>query len=78
MCSSCGGEMKERLVQHAYHWEGKFFAFEDVLARVCRRCGERTYDAEVVKAMERAVLEQPEPKCILHVPVWSYQEVVAA
>ena len=78
MCSFCGGEIKERLVQHEYRWEGKLFVFEDVPARVCRQCGERTYDAAVVKAMERAVLEQPEPKRILHVPVWSYTELVAA
>lgn len=78
MCSFCGGELEERLVQHEYRWEGKLFVFEDVPARVCRQCGERYYDATVVKAMERAVLEQPEPKRILRVPVWSYTEVVAA
>jgi YgiT-type zinc finger domain-containing protein len=77
-CSFCGGELEERLVQHEYRWEGKLFVFEDVPARVCRQCGERYFDANVVKAMERAVLEQPEPKRILRVPVFSYSEVVAA
>ena len=77
-CSSCGGELEERLVQHEYRWEGKLFVFESVPARVCRQCGERYFDAKVVKVMERAVLEQLEAKCILHVPVFSYSELVVA
>jgi len=68
--------VEERLVQHEYRWEGDLFVFEEVPARVCRQCGETYFDAKVVKAMERAVLEQLKPKRILHVPVFSYPEVV--
>ena len=75
-CSFCSGEL-ERLVQHEYRWEGKLFVFEDVPAYVCRQCEEK-YFAQVVKAMERAVLSQLEPKRILHVPVFSYAKVAAA
>jgi len=77
-CSFCDGELEEQLVQHEYHWEGKLFVFEDVPARVCRQCGERYFDAVVVKAMEQAVLEQLEPKRILQVPVFSYTDLAAA
>jgi YgiT-type zinc finger domain-containing protein len=77
-CSFCSGELEERLVQHEYRWEGKLFVFEDVPAYVCRQCGEKYFDAQVVKAMEKAVLSQLEPKRILHVPVFSYAEVAAA
>jgi len=77
-CSFCDGELEERLVQHEYRWEGKLFVFEDVPARVCRQCGEKYFDAKVVKAMERAVLDQLEPKRILQVPLFSYSEVVMA
>jgi YgiT-type zinc finger domain-containing protein len=76
MCSFCGGELKDRLIQHEYRWEGELFVFEDVPARVCRQCGERYFDAKVVKAMERAVLDRMEPKRILQVPVFSFPEVV--
>ena len=74
-CSFCGGELEERLVQHEYRWEGKLFVFEDIPARVCRQCGEKYFDAKVVKAMERAVLCQLKPKRILQVPLFSYSEV---
>lgn len=78
LCSFCNGELEERRVQHEYRWEGKLFVFEDVPARVCRQCGEKYFDAKVVKAMERAVLEQLEPKRILQVPLFSYPELVTA
>jgi len=77
-CSFCEGELEERTVQHTYRWEGELFVFEEVPARVCRQCGEKYFDAQVVKAMERAVLSRPEPKRILRVPVFSYPEMVAA
>jgi YgiT-type zinc finger domain-containing protein len=77
-CSFCDGELEERIVQYEYRWGDKLFVFEDVPARVCRQCGEQYFDAKVVKAMERAVLNRMQPKRILQVPVFSYPEVVAA
>jgi YgiT-type zinc finger domain-containing protein len=75
-CSYCEGELEERLVQHEYRWEGKLFVFEDVPARVCRQCGEKYFESKVAKAMEKAVLEQLQPKRIMHVPVFSYSDLV--
>jgi YgiT-type zinc finger domain-containing protein len=77
-CSFCDGELEERLVQHEYRWEGNLFVFEDVPARVCRQCGEKYFDAAVVKAMERAVRGQLRPKRVLQVPVYTYADVAAA
>ena len=77
-CSFCSGELEERLVQHEYRWEGELFIYEDVPARVCRQCGERYFDAEVVKAMERAVLCRLAPQRVLEVPLFSYPEVAVA
>ena len=50
----------------------------DLRVLVCRQCGEKYFDAKVVKAMERAVLEELTLKRILHVPVFSYSEVAVA
>ncbi|MGC9358483.1 MAG: type II toxin-antitoxin system MqsA family antitoxin [Anaerolineae bacterium] len=74
-CSFCGGELEERRVQHEYRWEGRLVVFEDVPARVCRQCGEKYFDAQVVKAMERVVLHQLEPQRILQVPLFVYPEI---
>lgn len=77
-CTFCGGEVVDERAQHEYHWEGKLFVFEDVPAGVCCQCGEKYFTAEVVKAMERAVLQKTKPKRTIHVPVFSYAEVAAA
>ena len=77
-CSFCSGELQDRLVKHEYRWEGKLFVFEDVPAQVCRQCGEKYFDARVVKAMEKVVLGQVAPKRILQVPLFSYSELAAA
>ncbi|MBE9507615.1 MAG: type II toxin-antitoxin system MqsA family antitoxin [Chloroflexi bacterium] len=69
-CSFCGGELEKRLVQHEYRWEGNTFVFGDVPARVCRHCGEKLLSAKVVKAMEKAVLEEQEPKRIQLLSLW--------
>jgi YgiT-type zinc finger domain-containing protein len=74
-CSFCGGDLEERRVQHEYRWEGDLFVFEDVPARVCRQCGEKYFDAQVVKAMEKAVITQSTPKRVLRVPLFAYPEV---
>jgi len=76
-CSFCGGEVVLELVRHHYHWEGRIYVFEDVPAGVCRQCGERYFDAPVVKTMEHAVLKKTKPKHTLRVPVFSYKEVAA-
>ena len=77
-CSFCSGELEDQLVQYEYRWEGKLFVFEDVPARICRQCGEKYFEAKVVKAMEKAVLDRLEPKRVLQVPVFSYAELIAA
>ena len=59
-------------------WEGKLFVFEDVPARVCRQCGEKYFDSQTVKAMEKAVLTELEPKRTIRVPVFSFPDVAAA
>jgi YgiT-type zinc finger domain-containing protein len=76
LCSFCEGELEQRLVQHEYRWEGKLFVFEEVPAQVCPQCGEKYFEAKVVKAMEKAVLDQLKPKRILRVPVYSYTEMM--
>jgi len=77
-CSFCDGELEQRLAQYEYRWEGRLFVFEDVPARVCRQCGEKYFDAKVVKAMERAVLGQLKPKRILQASLFSYSELAVA
>ena len=51
-CQSALGA-DERLLTVYRHKGGKHFIFEKVPARVCPRCGERYFSAQVVRAMDR-------------------------
>ena len=46
----------ERLLTVYRHRRGKHFIFEQVPARVCRRCGERYFSARVVRAMDQQMI----------------------
>ncbi len=76
-CSFCDGELENALVQHPYRWKGKIYIFENVPAQVCRQCGEKYFDAKVVEAMERAVLQNAKPQRTVRVPVFSFSELAA-
>jgi YgiT-type zinc finger domain-containing protein len=54
-CEYCEAALgaDERLLTVYRHRRGKHFIFDQVPARVCRRCGERYFSARVVRAMER-------------------------
>lgn len=52
-CSFCGGRVAERLVQKACWWGDKLLAIVDnAPAGVCEQCGERYYQAKVLKVIE--------------------------
>jgi YgiT-type zinc finger domain-containing protein len=52
-CHFCGGRVTEQRVVVDYRWGEDLLAIiEDVPAGVCHTCGERYFNAEVVKAME--------------------------
>jgi YgiT-type zinc finger domain-containing protein len=51
-CQSALGAEERHLTVYR-HRGGKHFIFERVPARVCPRCGERYFSAQVVRAMDR-------------------------
>lgn len=53
-CSFCGGRVGEREVQKACFWGDRLVALVDhVPAGVCEQCGEKYYQAKVLKTIER-------------------------
>jgi len=53
-CSSCGGQVEEAHVTHDYRRRGNLLVFENVLAGVCRQCGEMYFAPAVLKRMDEA------------------------
>jgi len=59
-CSFCGGRVVEKRVQKACWWGGRIKALiNNVPAGVCTQCGERFYQAAVLKKIE-ALVEKEE------------------
>jgi YgiT-type zinc finger domain-containing protein len=53
-CEYCSAKLHggARLVTVYRHRQGRHFIFERVPARVCGRCGERYFSAEIVRQMD--------------------------
>jgi len=52
-CFFCKGKVIQEKVNVDFRWGKDLIVIEDVPAMVCRQCGEKYFDAEVYKEMER-------------------------
>jgi len=52
-CFFCKGKLAQEKVSVDFRWGKDLIVIEDVPAMVCRQCGEKYFDAEVYKEMER-------------------------
>jgi len=68
-CSFCGGRVTEKHVQKACWWGDKLTAIVDnVPAGVCEQCGERYYQARILKEVE-ALLKKNRFSNTAHIPL---------
>ncbi|HUT88053.1 MAG TPA: YgiT-type zinc finger protein [Thermoguttaceae bacterium] len=75
-CEHCGSRTEEDLVRAAFWSDRGLIAIEDVPARVCRACGEQSYDRETARRIEKLVAGPVgEPKQEILVPVFSLADV---
>jgi YgiT-type zinc finger domain-containing protein len=52
-CEFCGGQTTEKHVRK-HHWlRGRLYVLENVVAEVCRDCGERYFHAKTLDAIDR-------------------------
>jgi YgiT-type zinc finger domain-containing protein len=70
-CEYCGAELNqvEKQVTVYRHRQGQHFIFQQVPARVCSRCGERYFSAQVVREMDRLMQTPAAQKNIVQVPL---------
>jgi len=52
-CLACGGLTVLEKVDVERWWEGRLVIIEGAPTHVCRQCGERYFDGEIVLAMDR-------------------------
>ena len=74
--SSCGGQVTPRLVQKPCWWGEQLIAMVDhVPAGVCEQCGERYYEAKVLKTLEGLLKHRRLFKTAIRVPLADYAKV---
>jgi len=77
-CYFCKGPLEEQRIQHIHRWGDQIIVFESVPAEVCQQCGEVYFSPEVLEMMDRAMLEDLEPKACISVPVFSLGGILPA
>ena len=77
ICEYCNGEVRAKTVTVHYRHKRKLVLIENVPARVCRRCGERYYDAATVEKMEAIARRKGAAEKTLLVPVRDFTKTAA-
>lgn len=76
-CEYCNGEVQVKKVTVHYRHKGKLVIIENVPARVCRRCGEKHYDAVTLGKMEAIARLRKAAKKTVVVPIRDFAEAAA-
>src|ERR671924_297699 len=76
-CEYCNGELRAKTVTVHYRHKGKLVVIEHIPARVCRRCGERYYDAVTVEKMEAIARRKKVAARTLVVPIRDFAKTAA-
>lgn len=75
-CFSCKGKLTQEKVNVDFRWGENLVIIEDVPTRVCRQCGEKYFDAEVYKDMEKLAKGRVKPFKRLTVDVIKFEHPV--
>ena len=71
-CFMCKGELEKKKVNYFVDLENTIIIIKDVLAKVCKNCGEKLYDDETAKNIEKIVNQLKE--LTVEVTVVKYKE----
>lgn len=81
-CSFCGNKnIKKTVSEYTYKHNGNYMIFSNVPSLECEYCGEKYYDAKVLKKIEQefqAVVSGKKTSKTISVPVEDYSEVEVA
>jgi len=76
-CEYCHGAIQAKKVTVPYRYKGKLVIIEHVPVGVCRRCGERYYEARTVERMEAIAKRRQAATKSIVVPIRNFTEAAA-
>jgi len=75
-CYFCKGRVVQKKVNVDFRWGRKLKVIEDVPAGVCQQCGEKYFQSNVYKAMEKLATTRTKPAGRLTVDVLRFKRAV--
>ena len=76
-CEYCGSRVKEQRIRVDHRWKGVLVVVEKVPVGVCTGCGERYYDASVLRQLDQIAHGKVGTVRLIKVPVTDYRRAVA-
>jgi YgiT-type zinc finger domain-containing protein len=77
-CFFCKGKVVQEKVNVDFRWGKDLIVIEGVPAMVCRQCGEKYFDAQVYKEMEKLAKGRIKPLKRLTIDVIKFEHPVPA
>ena len=74
-CIFCKGTLQQKRIEHVHTWGDRLVILQDVPVEVCQQCGETFFAPDTLRAMDKIVEEQREPKEVRPVPVFSLRSL---
>ena len=72
-CNICGsGEARAEIVEEVFNLNGKHVLVEGIPAKVCARCGDKTFSRETTEKIRRIVHGHLEPAKSVPMDVFEY------
>jgi len=75
-CYFCKGKVVQERVKVDFRWGRKLKVIKNVPAGVCQQCGERYFQSEVYKAMEKLAASRVKPAARLTVDVVQFKRAI--
>lgn len=75
-CDFCDGRVESRVIRAPFHFRRRTIYVDHVPAWVCGQCGERYYDAPVVRRLEEIARRRKSVKSQITFPLADYQMVL--
>jgi len=68
-CEFCNSETTRKKVRKSHWFKGSLYIVEDVVAQVCKECGERYFHAKTLDEIDKKISGKHEIKELLSVEV---------
>lgn len=72
-CEYCDGEVKKTITRVPFHHKNEIIYVDNVPVRICGKCGEVYFEAEVYKRLERIAENKRQIKAKISFPLADYR-----